>query len=692
MTITGGLHGQTLEVSLDAFENGGKQSITAIWSKTGSADVTSTNTIDFQIDTRGPILDDVVLTGDPGVDAVLRLNFEQGDLKAGTAHEKNNFEIARLLSDGTPSTIVTPTTSVYNGGRTISLPLGKLVAGTYQLTIKPSLVDKFDNPAQSGTPGQPTIRLFDAVSSRPQGKRIEFPEFLPARPQPISKRRINPGDKVVTKVARLYYFRDAHRVAQIINRTTKSLNRAAVDQSERRAGDARDRADRLTDERRAHEREAIRAAEETRRLEHQLDAARNAEQQAFESENRISTQLQAVNQQVLTLNGQFDAIATNLTALNTTLGGQTEGTLEHATTNAETERQTAALDAAKRLLANAQRRQTELTTQSGNLGLAAKKAARVSLETDAANARGKAAIANEESLAAQASEDRARENQFRLEVATAHEDPDTFAPAKTDSVDPVAQVSVSVIGEGLIQLRGPQKGVNVIRTMINQIDAPVGQVKVDIITVQLNGEKGERMEKPVGEATAYVDLNRFLTTQSLMLLRQAVQAEAFRIAQEQDQGGHYQVDRDRKYLYGWFGRDFIDELYEMDSEFLNSENKLLSLHSMDNISLQRALLMVSLAKNDVRQMVVANFMQSVKTELPQAEFDYRRASELYPHQTKKRFKPFNFSHLPKHNKRHVEQHVLRNAFRNAEQRYHFRNLQTFFGALQCGSLVLKPTR
>ncbi len=35
-----------------------------------------------------------------------------------------------------------------------------------------------------------------------------------------------------------------------------------------------------------------------------------------------------------------------------------------------------------------------------------------------------------------------------------------------------------MIGEGVIQLRGPIKGVKIIRTMINDIDTPAGQVRV----------------------------------------------------------------------------------------------------------------------------------------------------------------------------------------------------------------------
>ncbi len=285
-----------------------------------------------------------------------------------------------------------------------------------------------------------------------------------------------------------------------------------------------------------------------------------------------------------------------------------------------------------------------------------------------------AADKNEAAIAAQAEEDRARENQFRLEVAAAHEDPDTYAGAKKDSVDAVAQCSVSVIGEGLLQVRGPMKGIDKIRTMVHQIDMPVGQIKVEIVTVQLNGENGNRMEKPLGRAEAHLGLGRFLTSQSLMMLRQAIVAEASVIASEADQGGHYQVDRDRKYLYAFFGRDFIDELYEMDSEFLRSENKLLSLHSMDTVSLQQALFILALAKNDVRSRILAQFMASVRSELVRAEFDYRRSAEIYPYKTHK--------WLPHHEVPHKDDNVLYRVCLNNANRYHFRNLMTFFGATQ----------
>jgi len=120
--------------------------------------------------------------------------------------------------------------------------------------------------------------------------------------------------------------------------------------------------------------------------------------------------------------------------------------------------------------------------------------------------------------------------QFRDEVTAATTDPDTYVAGDIDSVDPITQVSISVIGEGLIHLRGPIKGINKIRTMINQIDSPVGQIKIGIFSVQVNGEKGDKMEKVIGDAESNIDLSRFLVNHSLELLRKAIQAEAATIA------------------------------------------------------------------------------------------------------------------------------------------------------------------
>ncbi len=225
-------------------------------------------------------------------------------------------------------------------------------------------------------------------------------------------------------------------------------------------------------------------------------------------------------------------------------------------------------------------------------------------------------------------ERRARENEFRRDVAAATVDPNTYAPGVPESDDPVQQVSVSVIGEGVIQLRGPIKGINIIRIMINQIDAPVGQVRLAMHTVQVNGERGDRMEKVVANIQRYIDHSRFLTTQSAQMLRKAVGVVAARKAEEAAltfAPGCTQADRDARYLYTFFGKEFTDELALLDSEFLKTGNKLLSLHSMDTTSLASALFVMSLARNDVRAEIVQEFYRQLQVDLPQAESEYYQA-------------------------------------------------------------------
>jgi hypothetical protein len=167
---------------------------------------------------------------------------------------------------------------------------------------------------------------------------------------------------------------------------------------------------------------------------------------------------------------------------------------------------------------------------------------------------------------AERTEQISRRAQFEAEVASGTADPDSYAPADLSSIDPVMQVSISVIGEGVIQLRGPIRGINEIRTMINQIDSPLGQVKVGLFTIQINGEDGARMDEVAARLEGHIDLSRFLTNQSLQLLRRAVQEISAQVINENGHrySQHRQIDRDRKYVYAFFGRDFVDELYEMD--------------------------------------------------------------------------------------------------------------------------------
>jgi hypothetical protein len=599
------------------------------------------------IDTRAPKADRVDLVGAVGGTAVLQVRFEHADLSPASVAAAN-FRITRSAGSSAFSQELdfaggSPTLAP--DGRTVQIPLSKLVTDRYQVLIAPKEVAGAARLRDLAGNEIAEQRLyFSSLPERERGEHVEFPQYVP-RPKRTEGEEFNPGDKVETRVARLYYYRDAHRVAEIINRNVKSYNRAAVDQKRREAEAARSRADELTDQRRHEEREAVVAAQETRRLERELNelpaklsAAADQEaklgkvhQDARAEREAKSTTVTVAEREAAdakrTLDEKAAAVAEKKKASPPDPQAIAAAEREADTAKAAWIQQSDALAELKSDLAAATERESRASRE---LELVRTKRdellrRREELTDEIPRVRQREIAAREEMDQAQAAEDRAREDQFRKEVAAAHEDPDTYVPGKVDSIDAVTQVSISVIGEGLIQLRGPIRGINKIRTMIDQIDTPVGQVKVGIFTIQVNGEHGDRMERVAQRIEGHVDVSRFLTAQSMMLLRRSVQEVAAQIAEE-SVPGHYQVDRDRRYLYAFFGRDFIDELYAMDSEFLQTGNKVLSLHSMDTVSRSAALFVMALAKNDVRQRILARFMQHVECELPEMEYDFRKAS------------------------------------------------------------------
>jgi len=415
------------------------------------------------------------------------------------------------------------------------------------------------------------------------GKNVEFPEYTTRAPV---KSGFNPGDHVETRVANLYYYRDAHRVAQILNREVQSYNRAAVSMQEQAADKARQKANQATDDRQAKERRAVEASQLSRQAEQELQQAEQRAQTAASEVVRAGAELTRLEQRLSSLPADAPdrpGVEAEVNRLRSVVAS-----LDNLVTNARGE--------AQQLLTKVQ----QLRVQESDL-----------------RERWNTSIAVE---------DRAREEQFRREVAAAHADPDTYVAGKPDSADPVRQVSISVIGEGVIQLRGPIKGINIIRTMINQIDSPVGQVRIGVHTAQINGEDGQRMEKVAGKIQRYVDHSRFLTMQSTEMLRTAIlQVAAAKAMEAQTQPGLTQAERDQKYLYAFYGEDFIRELEAIDSEFLKTGNKLLSLHSMNSTSLASALFNMALTKNSVRLQIIDTVELMMQTNLPFAEQAYFEA-------------------------------------------------------------------
>ncbi|OYP28396.1 hypothetical protein [Rhodopirellula sp. MGV] len=400
------------------------------------------------------------------------------------------------------------------------------------------------------------------------GEYVAYQEWTPPRDTPDG---FNQSDKVETRVAPLYFFRDAHRVAQIINRKVKSHNRHGVSMARQHADQARTRADQTTAARQQAEREAIRKAQQTRELEQKLSDARSNFDKTLQQLRQTSQQRNSTDPE------NEDA----LTALNSSAAAMEQAV---RTFSAEVKRLEGEVDTAK---------QAELD-------------------------------AREQSEQLESREQLARQEQFRREVFAAHADPDTYAEGVPNSSDPVEQTSISVIGEGLIHLRGPLKGVNQIRLMINQIDTPVGQVRVNVHSTQINGDDAKRLETVASRIQTYIDQARFMTVQTGEMIRKSVMLAA---AERAEQActmypGATQQERDERYLYSFFGHEFIDELKAMDSEFLHTGNKLLSLHSMDVTSLSSALLLMSLANNETRVLILSHLDQQLREELPLAEQNY----------------------------------------------------------------------
>jgi len=66
--------------------------------------------------------------------------------------------------------------------------------------------------------------------------------------------------------------------------------------------------------------------------------------------------------------------------------------------------------------------------------------------------------------------------------------------------------------------------------MVHQLDSPVGQVKLGIHTVQVNGEHGDRMDfvyERINEESAH---SRFLVNTSSQMLRRALHEVASEVA------------------------------------------------------------------------------------------------------------------------------------------------------------------
>jgi hypothetical protein len=606
------------------------------------------NVFDVEIDQVPPSVQFVRPIEDAGGANTLVVSFKDENLP--TSFKRELFKVT--LPNGQKDFRLDPNGADYPVmNNEVKIPLEQSYSGVLLVVVE-KLSDSFGNTMSqySTTVG--------ATGQRVLGPAVDFPPNVV--PQPAGRHSdtndIRPSSRVVTRVVKLYYYRNADRVAEIINRRTQQFNLSQATAKRNIAGEYAQKAENATVERRDSERRAEQAARETRAEEAELQRLQMEAEEARTVRNRLTGVpedsvvvadgtggLGIVTKEAFVGSGNPSTDLTTVAEFKTQLG--------KVITDFENQKQKVENLKKAEFEANNQARRNE------------------DLET------------------------RLIRSQFLKEVEAAETDPKTYAPADINSVDPVMQTSVSVIGEGVLQLRGPIAGINTIRRMIHEIDTPVGQVKVDLETVQINGEKGKELEETVQHVEGYINVGRFLTNQSLVLLSRSVYEVASEVAQEYGEPWQRdQISRDMRYLYGFFGQDFVDTLHRMDSEFLHTENQILSIHSMDAISRNRALLLIGLAKNSVRQRILERFQEYVSCTLPKLEYDYRTINKTIPCQylpdchEKCKEKTWNFLHPQQKCERVYYTPEI--AATDAAQNYKFLNFYNFFaqGVWHDGSL------
>ncbi|MCA8992179.1 MAG: hypothetical protein KDA88_09390, partial [Planctomycetaceae bacterium] len=611
----------------------------------------------------------------------------------------------------------------------VTLNFRNLNPGDYKIAIA-GLTDIVGNDLAKPTPGNALAldnagfkTTFTVPGGRQRGEQVEFPRFL----SPENKSdEFNPGDLVDTRVVQLYYFRDARRVAELINRNVRSLNQVGYDDAQRVAREARIKAEDAVDGRRYKETVAYEAAQKTREAQRQLqqaqqDLAKLQQEQAelAVQEGNVKYVLDSFVKEGAT--GNTAALQVGDTEMKLTAKRAEIQQVQMADANDPTlpmlKQEEAVLASRLQVLRTLAVKEEVINNQKAafatSQGLLESQIK--SLPTQIQQYQQGEIDTREAVVKAEASELRTSQEQFRREVAASLTDPDTFVAGNVSSRDPVTQVSISVVGTSRLQLRGPIKGINKIRRMIHQIDSPVGQVKIGIHTVQVNGEHGDRMDFVYEKVNKEIAHSRFLVNTSGRLLRRAVQEVANEVAMAVDQGGAIILDcppadlismcqdrnagfasldgtvmtnqtlRDWRYLYAFYGADFIDELRRMDSELLNTENKMLSLHSMDTISLAGALSVASLADHPVRQQILYRFQELIASELPEREREYVQALTQVGYRGKQ------LSFWPNRAMK-VDDRNAQEIYFNAQRTYHFPNTITFFNEAIPGQGTLNPVQ
>jgi len=205
-------------------------------------------------------------------------------------------------------------------------------------------------------------------------------------------------------------------------------------------------------------------------------------------------------------------------------------------------------------------------------------------------------------------EESLRAESFRQE-SDAPRSPHGLILRPTASPDAIDRVRITVVGEGILHLRGPLAGVNAITRMIHEIDQPVGQVKLGIHVIQFTGSDDAAVEGVNGAVDRYLSHARRLCRSAQMLFRTALGNVASR----------YHAANPGRFEQSFFYAPCVENFCT-----LHGANSPLSLAMLDSRDIVTTLYLVGLANQEVRREVLAEFRQLVDSELPRIHREYQQ--------------------------------------------------------------------
>ncbi len=247
---------QLLEFDVSLLEMPQPDDVVVLWDPEDSATNVETRSLPSDpvkawIDNVPPRILAVRLVGETGGVGVLEIQFANNDLQKSTINassepDKGSLWVQRTGGQHDFATAHSSVTLLDRADDSfvVRLNLGSLVTDLYQVTAAKVIQDRHGNAL-----ADPRKFTFNSMPEGETGPHVPFPEYVRRKerqPQDI----FNPGDKVETRVARLYYIRDAHRVAQIINRNVKQYNQSGVERAKLDAKSARETAEQATRDRR----------------------------------------------------------------------------------------------------------------------------------------------------------------------------------------------------------------------------------------------------------------------------------------------------------------------------------------------------------------------------------------------------------------------------------------------------------